>query len=366
MANQKNNPKNNNINFLKLAFEQAKINLGSTGENPSVGCVIVKNESVVSSAFTSVNGRPHAEANALNKKINFKDAIMYVTLEPCSHYGKTSPCINKIIKKKIKKVYYCIYDQDIRTRKKTSKLLSINNISSNVGLLKKEGKDFYKSYTSKFENKIPLIDAKLAITKDFFTKNIKSKFITNYRSRKVTHLLRSRYDCLLTTSKTINDDNPELNVRIDGLEKKSPDLIIIDRNLTLKIIKRVFDKKYNRKIYIVTTRKNVSKINKYSNKNIHFIKIESLSKKNHFLLLFDKIKKLGYSRILSETGPNFLQMFVKFNFINNLYVFQAPNKIKSNDAKPLKKKIIKKMRFNKKINVNLHDNKLFKVKLANV
>ena len=103
-------------------------------------------------------------------------------------------------------------------------------------MLKKEGKDFYKSYTSKFENKIPLIDAKLAITKDFFTKNIKSKFITNYRSRKVTHLLRSRYDCLLTTSKTINDDNPELNVRIDGLEKKSPDLIIIDRNLTLKIM----------------------------------------------------------------------------------------------------------------------------------
>ena len=92
---------NNNLFFSKLAFEQASINLGSTGLNPSVGCVVVKNDSVVSSARTSINGRPHAEHNALlDQGINFKNSILYVSMEPCVHYGKTSPCVNKIIKKK--------------------------------------------------------------------------------------------------------------------------------------------------------------------------------------------------------------------------------------------------------------------------
>ena len=91
---------------MYLAFEQAKINLGSTKTNPSVGCVIVKDNAIISSGFTSINGRHHAEFNALNKKVNFKNASMYVTLEPCSHYGITPPCTKIIIKKKIKKVFY--------------------------------------------------------------------------------------------------------------------------------------------------------------------------------------------------------------------------------------------------------------------
>ena len=88
--------KKNYSYFIKLAFEQAKINLGSTGTNPSVGCVIEKNGSIISSGFTSINGRPHAEFNALNKKIKFKNANAYTSLEPCSHYGKTPPCTNII------------------------------------------------------------------------------------------------------------------------------------------------------------------------------------------------------------------------------------------------------------------------------
>ena len=90
----------NRIQFLKLAFEQAKINLGSTGTNPSVGCVVEKNGSIISAGYTSLNGRPHAEFNALKKNISFKNANLFVTLEPCSHFGKTPPCTNLIIKKK--------------------------------------------------------------------------------------------------------------------------------------------------------------------------------------------------------------------------------------------------------------------------
>ena len=109
--------------YIKLAYQQAEKNVGSTRSNPSVGVVIVKNNSVISSACTSLNGRPHAEANALNKKINYRNSNLYVTLEPCSHYGKTPPCTKKIISKKINRVIFSINDIDQRSKNLASKIL---------------------------------------------------------------------------------------------------------------------------------------------------------------------------------------------------------------------------------------------------
>jgi len=112
--------KNHNF-FLDLAFNLAEKNLGQTGLNPSVGSVVVKNNTVISSGVTSFNGRPHAEFNALNKIKNFKGATLYSSLEPCTHKGKTPPCTDIIIKKKIKNVYYGFEDPDKRTNKKAKK-----------------------------------------------------------------------------------------------------------------------------------------------------------------------------------------------------------------------------------------------------
>ena len=123
MVNQKNNFKSKNSFFLNLAFEQAKINLGSTKTNPSVGCIVEKDGAVISSGHTSINGRPHAEFNALNKNKDFKNANIYLTLEPCSHYGLTPPCTNIIIKKKIKKVFFSFYDIDKRSKKRSKNIL---------------------------------------------------------------------------------------------------------------------------------------------------------------------------------------------------------------------------------------------------
>ena len=157
--------KNNNF-FSNLAFNLAEKNLGKTSKNPSVGCVIVKNNAVISSSVTSVNGRPHAEFNALNKNLNFKDSDMYVTLEPCTHYGLTPPCTQIINKKKIKKVFYSFDDPDKRTFKKAKKILK------NIVKLKTSGfkqKNFYQSYFLNKKKNFPLIDAKLAISKDYYT-----------------------------------------------------------------------------------------------------------------------------------------------------------------------------------------------------
>ena len=114
--------KNHNF-YLHLAFNIAQQNLGKTKSNPSVGCVVVKNGTVISSGVTSINGRPHAEFNALNKKKNFKNSDLYVTLEPCTHFGKTPPCSNIIKKKGVKRVFYAFNDLDKRSSFKSKKIL---------------------------------------------------------------------------------------------------------------------------------------------------------------------------------------------------------------------------------------------------
>ena len=122
----------NHNNFLNLAFQLAEKNLGQTGVNPSVGSVVVKKNTVISSGVTSINGRPHAEFNALNNNKDTAGSTLYTSLEPCVHYGITPPCTNIIIKKKIKNVFYGFEDPDLRTFKKAKKILNIKGIKTKL------------------------------------------------------------------------------------------------------------------------------------------------------------------------------------------------------------------------------------------
>ena len=126
--------------YMNLALNLARERSGLTGENPSVGCIIVKNDEVISFGQTGFNGRPHAEYNAIRScKKNLKDSKIYVSLEPCTHYGKTPPCSKLIIKSKIKEVIFSIIDIDKRTANKSFKIFKKYNIKVKNGILKKEG-----------------------------------------------------------------------------------------------------------------------------------------------------------------------------------------------------------------------------------
>jgi len=115
--------------YMSLALSLANARHGLTGENPSVGCVIVKNDEIISIGQTGYNGTPHAEFNAIkNSNENLEGAKMYVTLEPCSHYGKTPPCTNIIIKSRIKEVVYAVEDIDKKVKGKTLKILQSKDI----------------------------------------------------------------------------------------------------------------------------------------------------------------------------------------------------------------------------------------------
>ena len=362
MLARKNKLNKFNPFFLDLAFEQAKINLGSTKKNPSVGCIIEKNGSIISSGRTSINGRPHAERNALNKNINFNGSNLYVTLEPCSHYGNTPPCTNIIIKKKIKNVFFSTFDFDKRTAKLSKKILKKYNINVKKVSQYKKNKNFYLSYIQQKNKKLPFVEGKIAISNDYFTINKKSKWITNDYSRKRVHLLRSKYNAILTTSKTLNDDNALLNCRIEGLERKSPDLIIIDKNLKIKRNLKIFSIK-NRRIYIVTESKNKLKRQFLKRKGIKILTISNIKNISNFKKILFYFNNIGFSRILIESGLEFINFLIEAKIMKYIYIFKSNYNLKNNGYNNVSNKYIKSIKLKNKMIVNLYEDQLFKERI---
>ncbi len=352
-------------NYMKIAFNKAFEHLGSTKNNPSVGCVVVKNNSVVSTGKTSLNGRPHAEFIALNKKINFKNAKLYVTLEPCVHYGLTPPCVNIIKKKGIKEVNFSTYDPDKRTFKKAKYLLNKSKIKVKVGLMHQESLNFYNSYfLSKEKYSLPYTDIKIAISKDYFTINKKGKWITNEASRIRGHYLRSKYDCILSTYKSVNNDNSLLNCRIRGMEHLSPSRVIIDKSLKINKNLKILSTSNKIKTFVVTCKDNKKKEKFLKSKKIKIIKL----KYNQNLISYEKIlmelKKRGFSRILCESGSFTAANLLKNNLVNNVYVFMSQKRLGKNGKNSFKKQISHlKMSKRNEIKTNLFGDKLFRLQV---
>ena len=191
MSTKKDKFSSKDKRYMKLAINLARARKGLTGANPSVGCVIVKNDKILSIGQTGYNGRPHAETNAINNSFqNLSGSKMYVTLEPCNHYGKTPPCTKSIISSGIKELFYSINDIDKKVKGKSYKILSRKNIKVKKGLLKKEALDVYDSYIINRKLKLPYVTAKIAISKNRLIYSEGIKRITNKDSDKISHFLR--------------------------------------------------------------------------------------------------------------------------------------------------------------------------------
>ena len=324
--------------FMKLALKQAMINLGNTAENPSVGCVIAKNNSLISSGCTSIKGRPHAEYNAIiNSKEKISNSDLYITLEPCSHYGKTAPCVNKIIKQKVRRVYFSINDPDIRSFNKSKYKFLKNKINVNKGLYSNRIREFYKSYILYKENNLPFVTCKLAISKDFYSINKKKEWITNRYSRGRVHLMRSMHDSIITSSNTVKIDNPRLNCRINGLEKRSPTRVLLDHHLKISIKSNVIKNSNKYKTIIFYNKENKKKIKLLKKLGIktHKIPVNDDGNFNLKKVLF-KLSKLGFSRIFLECGIKLSHSFLKENLVNDLKIFISDKKLKKNGKGSIK------------------------------
>mgnify|MGYP002854244866 CR=1 FL=1 len=341
-----------------LALQQANRVLGNTKDNPAVGCILTKNSHAVYAGHTSIGGRPHAEQNVLkNYNKNFKNTNLYITLEPCSNFGKTSPCVDLIIKKKIKNVYFSIEDPDIRSFNKSIKKFKKKKISAKHGILSSYTNSFYRSYIKSRREVLPFVTIKLAISKDFYTINKKkNQWITNEYSRGRVHLMRSEHDCIITSSKTVLKDNPEMTCRINGLEDKSPSRIILDRKLNISVKSHILKNAKKIETIILHNSPNKKKIKALKKEGIKFYRISSDIEGN--LNLYESLlllKRIGFSRIFVESGINLIKEFLKQNLVDEFKLFISNNKLKNNGA-GYAKNILDNFLKNKKIyenNVNL-------------
>ena len=354
MSSRKDKFSSDDKKFMQLALNLASNNKSFTGTNPSVGCVLVKNKKIISHGVTGKNGRPHAETVAINK--NFKNVVgatAYITLEPCSHHGVTPPCTDALIKSNIKRVFYSIDDIDKRSFQKSKKILSKKKIITKSGLLKKESSRFYKYYNFIRKNKLPYVIGKLAVSSNLFIlKN--NTHITNEHSHKVSHLLRYLNHGILTTYKTINTDNPKLSCRLNGLEKNSPKIIIIDKDL--KINKNSFVlKNINRTlVFIFHNSKNLKKISNLKSKGIKLIYFE-IEKNGYFDLvkILKKLYLLGMHQILIEAGKKLTLEMLSYNLFNEFYLFKGCKIIKNKNKINIKTVINKlNLSFKNKRQVN--------------
>ena len=317
--------------YMNLAFNLARDRSGLTGKNPPVGCVIVKNDEIISVGQTGLMGRPHAEFNAIkSSKKKLKNSAIYVSLEPCTHYGQTPPCSKLIIKSKIKKVIFSIIDIDKRTRAKSIKLFKSKKIIVKSGLLKKEANKIYKPYIFNKSKNLPFVTGKLAVSKDNFIYSKKKLKITNKYSNKITHLLRYRNDSILISSKTLNTDNPRLECRINGLSSFSPKKIILDRLLSIKKNSHICSTSVHKNTVIFYNRGEQKKINLLKKRGIKLLKL-SVNKDNLFDLksVLKKAFSIGCRNLLVEGGKNLTNSFLKNKLFNKFYLFKSSDNLGS-------------------------------------
>ena len=241
MSTKKDKFSKKDIKYMQLALSLANARHGLTGKNPSVGCVIVKNDDIISIGQTGYEGTPHAEYNAIkNSNVNLEGSKMYITLEPCNHYGKTPPCTSLIIKRRINEVFYSIEDIDKKVKGKSFKILKSKGIIVKRGLLKKVVSNFYSTYFFNRVNKIPFVTGKIATSKNNLIYTKETKKITDIHSDKLTHYLRYKNDFIMISYKTLNTDNPKLNCRLKDFNKFSPKRVILDSNLDTNINSYIF------------------------------------------------------------------------------------------------------------------------------
>lgn len=301
---------NNDEKYIKMCFSLAKKGKNNVLPNPMVGSLIVKEGRIISKGYHKKYGEFHAERNAiLNAKEDLEGATIYVNLEPCSHFGKTPPCADLIIEKKIKRVVFSSFDKNPKVD--GVKKLKEAGIEVLGGVLEKEGDELNKVFFKNITKKIPYIALKTATTLDskIATENYNSKWITGDSSRLEVMKLRSLYQAIITGSNTVLYDNPKLTSRIKG--GINPIRIIMDKKGQIPFNYNVFEDNGTRIILIDNTkRKCPSHVEK-----IGFSNINELLK-----TLFN----MGIYSILIESGRGLNSAFLKEKCVDEIYHFIAP------------------------------------------
>lgn len=312
--------------YMQRAIELAAMGLGSVSPNPMVGCVIVHDDRIIGEGYHQKYGEAHAEVNAINvvkDQSLLQRATAYVTLEPCAHWGKTPPCANLLVEKKIARVVIAAVDSNPLVGGKGIKILQDAGIEVSTGILEKEARFQNKRFFTQIEKKRPYVILKWAQTSDGFVarSDFSSKWISNSSSRQLVHKWRAEEDGILVGKNTAIYDDPSLNVR--EWEGKNPIRVVIDSRLELPLNLKLFDQT------IPTICFNILKSEKQE--NLEYVKLREGFEISELL---DELVHRNIQSILVEGGSFLLSKFIAAELWDEARVFKSQNKFEAGILAP--------------------------------
>jgi len=308
------------LNYMRIAIELAKKGKGYTEPNPLVGAVVVKNQKIISAGFHQAFGAEHAEKMAL-KNIKERDTVLYVPLEPCTHFGKTPPCIDLIVQKKVKRVVISLKDPNPLVNGQGIKKLREKGVRVDLGCLDKVYARVNRHYLKFFTQKRPFITINAAVSMDgkLTDNNRKSQWITSPELRRLSHGLRGEFSAILVGIQTIIDDDPQLTLREKGWRRKTLYRIVLDSNNLIDTRKRVFQNQENFPLVIFSSKKARNQTRKVKD---HFF-IDSDSNGLNLDQVSDILYEKKVSSVLVEGGGKVINSFLKKGLCDEIILFIA-------------------------------------------
>lgn len=321
--------------YMALAISLAKRAEGRTNPNPLVGAVVVKNGRVIGKGYHKKCGTPHAEVHALNAAgAGAKGATLYVTLEPCDHFGRTPPCTDAIIESGVRRVVIAMRDPNPLTDGRGIRKLSRHGIKTSVGILESEASGINKPFIKFVTKKMPLVRVKVAESIDgkIATRSGDSRWITGKDSRRYVHELRGKVDAVMVGVATVLKDDPLLLSKIPGA--KQPVRVIVDSALKTPLNARLFLKVGKYSVVLATTKEaSFKKAERCAKKGISVLFCKT---KNGRVDLKDLLKKLSWLNIVDlmvEGGGELVASLVEEKLVDQFMFFISPKIIGGRLAK---------------------------------
>ncbi len=314
---------------MQAALALARRGLGNVWPNPSVGCVIVRDGAVVGRGWTQPGGRPHAETEALRRAGDLaRGATAYVTLEPCSHFGRTPPCSNALIAAGVARVVCAMRDPDARVDGRGFAMLRADGIEVVEGVLEAEAQAINAGFARRIREGLPLVTLKLATTLDgrIATATGESKWITGPAARREAHAMRARHDAVLVGSGTALADDPDLTCRLPGATPRQPLRVVADARLRTPPSARLVATARQHPTLLVTIPGHPPTARApYQEAGAEVVTVARGEGGLSLRALLQALAQRGVTRVLAEGGAGIAAALLREGLVDRLAWFHAPS-----------------------------------------
>lgn len=321
--------------YMQRAIALSQKGSGFVNPNPLVGAVIVKDDQIIGEGYHEYFGGPHSEVNAIESAAGkCAGATLYVTLEPCNHFGKTPPCSERIINEKFAKVIYGLKDPNPAVYGDGAGQMKSAGLKVMGGLLEKEIKKSNEIFVKYSANNIPYCAIKTAMTLDgkIATYTGDSKWISNEKSRGWVHELRHKYAAIMIGVNTVIKDDPLLTDRSGNPIKKNPVRIVVDSSARTPLHAKILDTTEAETVVAVTDQANKKSLDEFRKKGVTIIQCPPLDGKVNLAYLLKELGKKGIDSILLEGGSQLNFSALNEGIIDKVYSFISPKMIGGTDA----------------------------------